>query len=101
MIACTTGTVKLFVVIEYTLDDPERVGDGEKHRLVTSLLDEKEHPAKDLIVLYHERWEEEIAIDEVKTHLRHFRSCAAIVQRESFKKSTACDCAFRHPQVSI
>jgi hypothetical protein len=57
-------------LIEYTLDDPERVGHGEKHRLVTTLLDQKEHPAETLIVLYHERWEEEIAIDEAKTHLR-------------------------------
>lgn len=58
-------------VIEYTLDDPQRVGHGEKHRLVTTLLDEQEHPAHTLIVLYHQRWEEEIAIDEAKTHLRH------------------------------
>ena len=26
------------------------------------------HPAKTLVELYHERWEEELAIDEVKTH---------------------------------
>ena len=58
-------------VMEYTLDDPQRVGDDEEHRLVTTLLDEQEHPAETLIVLYHERWEEEIAIDEAKTHLRH------------------------------
>lgn len=57
-------------VIEYTLDDPQRVGHGEMHRLVTTLLDEKEHPAETLIVLYHERWEEELAIDEGKTHMR-------------------------------
>lgn len=58
-------------VIEYTLDDPQRVGHGEKHRLVTTLLSEIEHPAQTLIILYHERWEEEVAIDEVKTHLRN------------------------------
>ncbi len=58
-------------VIEYTLDDPQRVGHGELHRLVTTLLDEHEHPAEILIVLYHERWEEEVAIDEGKTHLRN------------------------------
>lgn len=57
-------------VIEYTLDDPERTGHGEMHRLVTTLIDEHEHPAETLIVLYHERWEEEIAIDEAKVHLR-------------------------------
>ena len=58
-------------VIEYTLDDPQRVGHEEEHRLVTTLLDEHEHPAETLIILYHERWEEEIAIDEAKTHLRN------------------------------
>lgn len=57
-------------VIEYTLDDPQRVGHGETHRLITTLLDEHEHPAETLIVLYHARWEEEVAIDEAKTHLR-------------------------------
>ena len=60
-------------VIEYTLDDPQRVGHGEKHRLVTTLLDEHEHPAETLIVLYHERWEEEVAIEttfqEMRAHL--------------------------------
>lgn len=57
-------------VIEYTLDDPQRVGHEEEHRLVTTLLDEHEHPAETLVILYHERWEEEVAIDEAKTHLR-------------------------------
>lgn len=57
-------------VIEYTIDDPERVGHQERHRLLTTLVDEQAHPAETLIVLYHERWEEEVSIDEAKTHLR-------------------------------
>jgi hypothetical protein len=57
-------------LIEYTFHDPSRTGSGQKHRLLTTLLDEKAHPAEQLIVLYHERWEEEVAIDEVKTHQR-------------------------------
>jgi hypothetical protein len=57
-------------IIEYTLNDPGRSGAGEKHRLLTTLLDGNRHPAKRLIVLYHERWEEELAIDELKTHQR-------------------------------
>lgn len=57
-------------VIEYTLEDPQRTGHAEKHRLVTTLIDEQEHPAERLVVLYHERWEEELAIDEAKIHLR-------------------------------
>lgn len=55
-------------VIEYTLDDPQRTGHGETHRLITNLLDETEAPALELIVLYHERWEEELVFDEQKTH---------------------------------
>lgn len=57
-------------IIEYTFEDPGRPGSGEKHRLLTTLLSATRHPAKRLIVLYHERWEEEIAIDEFKTHQR-------------------------------
>ncbi len=55
-------------IIEYTLEEPGRTGHREKHRLLTTLLDEKLHPAKTLVELYHVRWEEELAIDEVKTH---------------------------------
>jgi len=57
-------------IIEYTFDDPGRPGGREKHRLLTTLLDARRHPAKRLIVLYHERWEEELTIDELKTHQR-------------------------------
>ena len=55
-------------IIEYTLNDPQRVGHGEVHRLMTSLLDETLYPATELIGLYHERWEEELTFDEQKTH---------------------------------
>lgn len=57
-------------IIEYTLRDPGRPGSGEKHRLLTTLLSAARHPAQRLILLYHERWEEEVAIDEIKTHQR-------------------------------
>jgi hypothetical protein len=55
-------------VIEYKLDDPQRTGHGEVHRLMTNLFDEVKYPARELIVLYHERWEEELVFDEQKTH---------------------------------
>jgi hypothetical protein len=55
-------------IIEYTLTDPSRPGHQEKHLLLTTLLDEKTHPARVLVALYHARWEEELAIDELKTH---------------------------------
>lgn len=55
-------------LIEYTLDDPQRTGHGERHRLLTSLLDAEQYPAHELIGGYHERWEEELVFDEQKTH---------------------------------
>jgi hypothetical protein len=55
-------------VIRYKLDDPRRVGHEEEHVLMTTLLDDKQYPASELIPLYHERWEEELTFDEQKTH---------------------------------
>lgn len=37
--------------------------------LLTSLLDPNTAPAKELIALYHERWELELGYDEMKTHM--------------------------------
>jgi len=53
-------------VIDYSFDDPGRPGAGVKHRLITTLLDEEAHPAAALIELYHARWEQELAIGDVK-----------------------------------
>lgn len=59
---------QLVRVIEYQLTGVE---DAEpSYRLVTSILDEHQAPALDLAALYHERWEIEGALDELKTHLR-------------------------------
>ena len=55
-------------VIRYTIDDPDRPGHQVEHVLMTTLLNEKKYPAMDLIVLYHQRWEIEIANDEITTH---------------------------------
>jgi Insertion element 4 transposase N-terminal/Transposase DDE domain len=55
-------------VIESTLDDPERTGHGETHRLATNLFDQTLFPALELACAYHERWEEELVFDEQKTH---------------------------------
>jgi hypothetical protein len=55
-------------VIEYTL---EGVAEAEPiYRLVTSIPDPDRAPAQELAALYHERWEIETALDELKTHLR-------------------------------
>jgi len=40
------------------------------HRIATTLLDPDLYPSRDLCVLYHERWEIEITIDEIKDHQR-------------------------------
>jgi hypothetical protein len=55
-------------VIDYRL---EGVADAEPlYRLVTTILDPSHAPAGELAALYHERWEIEGALDELKTHLR-------------------------------
>lgn len=56
-------------VIRYTHDDPRRVGCGQEHVLLTTLLDAQAYPAEELIILYHERWEIELTFDEQKTHM--------------------------------
>ena len=54
--------------IDYRLKD---VKDAEPiYRLVTTILDPTQAPATELAALYHERWEIETALDELKTHLR-------------------------------
>jgi Insertion element 4 transposase N-terminal/Transposase DDE domain len=54
--------------IDYRLKD---VPEAEPvYRLITTILDPKQAPAKELAALYHERWEIETALDELKTHLR-------------------------------
>jgi len=58
-------------VVEYRLDG---VVDAEPlYRLLTTVLDPDAAPADELAALYHERWEIETALDELKTHLRGAR----------------------------
>jgi Insertion element 4 transposase N-terminal/Transposase DDE domain len=58
-------------VIEYRL---EGVADAEPlHRLVATILDPARASAADLAALYHERWEIEGALAELRTHLRGAR----------------------------
>jgi hypothetical protein len=55
-------------VIDYRLVG---IADAEPiYRLVTTILDHEKAPAQELAALYHERWEIETALDELKTHLR-------------------------------
>lgn len=55
-------------VIDYRLKDVE--GSEPIYRLITTILDHEPAPAKELAALYHERWEIETTLDELKTHLR-------------------------------
>ncbi|WP_327687336.1 IS4 family transposase [Streptomyces sp. NBC_00467] len=52
-------------VIEYTLG---RGGDETVYRLITTLCDPQQAPAADLAAVYHQRWEIESTLDEIKTH---------------------------------
>ena len=60
-------------VIRYTHDDPKRVACGQDHVLLTTLFDATAHPARELILLYHERWEIELVLAEQKTHQNPWR----------------------------
>jgi hypothetical protein len=65
------GERMLVRVITYIFTDPRIPGAGEQvYRLVTTLLDPFAYPAKEVAVLYHERWHVELVIDETRTHLR-------------------------------
>lgn len=63
-------------VVEYALDHSRDSRHAESsevettYRIVTTILDPKAAPAKELAALYTERWEIEAAFDELKTHLR-------------------------------
>jgi hypothetical protein len=60
-------------VIRYTLDDPQRVGHGQEHVLLTTLLEAERYPSEELVLLYHQRWEIELVYDEQKTHQNPWR----------------------------
>ena len=58
-------------VVEYRLEGI--AGAEPLYRLVTTILDPAAAPAAELAALYHERWEIEGALAELKTHLRGAR----------------------------
>ena len=58
-------------VVEYRL---EGIPEAEPlYRVVTTILDPQRAPAAELAALYHERWEIEVALAELKTQLRGAR----------------------------
>jgi hypothetical protein len=65
-------------VIEYTIENYDRPEAQIRYRLITSLLGAEKFPAHLLACEYHQRWEVENTIDEIKVHLlgrkTHIRS---------------------------
>src|SRR3989337_1506021 len=59
-------------VIDYLLEGV--AGSEPISRSATSILDHAQAQAEELAALYHERWEIENALDELKTHLRGART---------------------------
>jgi hypothetical protein len=73
-------------VVEYRLEGV--AGAEPLYRLVTTILDPAQAPAAELAALYHERWEIEGALAELKTQLRGaqvvLRSKASELVRQEF-----------------
>ncbi|MDV2990441.1 MAG: hypothetical protein N4J56_003946 [Chroococcidiopsis sp. SAG 2025] len=65
-------------MIEYTIGNTDNPEEQLRYRLITSLLELEKFPAQLLAIEYHQRWEVENTIDELKVHLSgrktHIRS---------------------------
>jgi hypothetical protein len=57
-------------VVEYDVPDRDGNGTGELIALLTTIIDPSDARADELAAGYHDRWEEETANDQLKTHLR-------------------------------
>jgi hypothetical protein len=57
-------------VVEYDVPDRDGNGTGELIVLLCSVTDPADAHADELAAAYHQRWEEETANDQLKTHLR-------------------------------
>lgn len=60
-------------------------GADEDIRLFTPMLDPEEFPKEEIAHLYHDRWEEETILDEIKTHLC---DCATVNRPVVFRSKT-------------
>ena len=67
-------------VLEYQHDG------GDTERLMTTLLDSETYPASELVEMYHERWEAEIAFDEIKTHMLERKECLRSLRPEGVQQ---------------
>ncbi|MER6134489.1 IS4 family transposase [Streptomyces sp. NPDC001815] len=57
-------------VLAYQLKDAGHAAEASDYRLVTTLLDPRRYPARQLAALYRERWEIESVFAELKTYQR-------------------------------
>ena len=57
-------------VVEYSVPDRAGNGAGELIVVLTTITDPDDAGADELADTYHQRWEEETANDQLKTHLR-------------------------------
>lgn len=57
-------------VVEYDVPDRAGNGTGELIVLLSTIVDPRQARVDELAAAYHDRWEEETANDQVKTHLR-------------------------------
>jgi hypothetical protein len=60
-----TGKAVIVRAVEYQIPDRP---DSEIYRLITTITDWQAVLAPDLAACYHQRWEFEIALDEIETH---------------------------------
>jgi hypothetical protein len=74
-------------IIPYRVTDARLGEPGKVYRLVTTLLNPRVAPACTLIELYHERWEIELVIDEIKTHERGQRKVLRSKTPEGVRKA--------------
>ena len=64
------AVARLARVIEYDVPDRTGNGTGELIALLSTITDPADARADELAAAYHQRWEEETANDQLKTHLR-------------------------------
>lgn len=83
-------------VIRYTLDDPTHEDSGQPHVLITTLRDIDAFPAVELILGYHQRWEQELMYDEQKTHQDPVRAGKAAHVRSETPEAWCKKCTHYH-----
>ncbi|MCW2643744.1 MAG: transposase family protein, partial [Dactylosporangium sp.] len=75
---------RLVRVVDYTV--PDRNPAGELITVITTILDPHELSGVDLATAYHDRWEEESALNEIKSDLRG-RGCTCRKSRPRRSRS--------------